>query len=168
MPFEESIKVPFIVEYPHLISGGRSTDALLRPVDIMPTLLSLAGLNCPEVDGIDISGAATGVVSDKLDAALLMKLLPGGNPYIANAVTPWRGVRTKRYTYAVLCDKGPWLLYDNQEDSFQLKNRINDPNYASIQSSLDKRMRELLAEAGDTGKTEDVLGLLDAATLAKL
>ena len=157
MPFEESINVPFIVEYPRAVPGGKRNDALLTPIDIMPTLLSLAGLPCPEVDGTDLSLAARGKVSDQQDAVLLMKLLPGGGPYVANAITPWRGVRTRRYTYAHLLDYGPWLLYDNQADPYQLNNLINQPEYAELQTKLEQRMRELMAEAGDPGDTQTIL-----------
>ncbi|MBN2131446.1 MAG: sulfatase [Sedimentisphaerales bacterium] len=157
MPFEESINVPFLVEYPRVVPRGKRTDALITPVDVMPTLLSLAGLKCPKVDGKDFSDAARGVASDQRDAVLLMKLLPGGGPYIINAVTPWRGVRTKRYTYANLFDYGPWLLYDNLEDPYQLNNLIDKPEYAALQAKLEKRMRELMAEAGDPGDTDKII-----------
>jgi len=157
MPFAESINVPFLVEYPRSVCRGQRTDALITPIDVMPTLLSLAGLECPRVDGKDISDAARGVASDQRDAALLMKLLPGGGPYIINAVTPWRGVRTKRYTYACLLDDGPWLLYDNQADPYQLNNLINKPEHAALQAKLEKRMRELMEEAGDPGDTDKIM-----------
>jgi len=157
MPFEESINVPFLIEYPRAVPRGKRTDALLSPTDIMPTLLSLAGLTCPEVDGTDLSDAARGVASDQQDAVLLMKLLPGGGPYTINGITPWRGVRTKRYTYATLFDHGPWLLYDNQADPYQLNNLIDKPAYAALQAKLETRMRELMIEAGDPGDTSKIM-----------
>jgi len=156
MPHEESINVPFVVEYPGVVPGGRRTNALLAPVDVMPTLLALAGLTCPDIDGKDASDAARGLASDQQDAVLIMKMLPGGGPYVANAVTPWRGVRTKRYTYANLLDHGPWLLYDNQEDPYQLNNLINKPEHARLQAKLEARMRELMKEAGDPGNADEI------------
>ena len=56
----------------------------------MPTLLSLSGLECPDVDGKDLSEVFLGGESDQQDAVLIMKLLQGGNPYKINAVMPWR------------------------------------------------------------------------------
>ena len=91
-----------------------------------------------------------------------MKLVPGGGPYIINAITPWRGVRTKRYTYAHLFNHGPWLLYDNQEDPYQLDNLINQPEYAKLQAKLAKRMRELMQEAGDPGDTDKILAFRES------
>ncbi|MDT8390171.1 MAG: sulfatase [Lentisphaeria bacterium] len=153
-PLEESINIPLLVEYPRQVPKGKRSDALVAPIDIMPTLLSLAGVTCPEVDGKDCADAAKGLASDQQDAVLIMKLLPGGNPYNMNAITPWRGVRTKRHTYVNLLDYGPWLLFDNQEDPYQLKNLINQPEHAELQAGLETRMRELMVEAGDPGDTE--------------
>lgn len=157
MPFAESINVPLLVEYPRSVPRGKRSDALVAPIDVMPTLLSLAGLKCPEVDGKDMSDAAKGVASDQQDAVLIMKMHPGGGPYIINAITPWRGVRTKRYTYANLLDHGPWLLYDNREDPYQLNNLIDKPEHAKLQAKLEKRMRELMTEAGDPGDTQEII-----------
>jgi arylsulfatase A-like enzyme len=162
MPFEESINVPFIIEYPHAVPAGKRSDALITPIDIMPTLLSLAGLPWPAVDGVDLSDAARGRTSDQQDAVLLMKLVPGGGPYTINAITPWRGVRTKRYTYAHLLGHGPWLLYDNLEDPYQLHNLINRPAYAELQAELEQRMRKLMGKAGDPGDTEEILAFRES------
>lgn len=157
MPFEESIRVPFLIEYPQTVPEGGRSDALLTPIDVMPTLLSLAGMPCPQVDGKDFSDAAKGVNSDQRDAALIMKLLPGGGPYTINAITPWRGVRTKRYTYVHLLGHGPWLLYDNQEDPYQLDNLIDKQEHAGLRAEMENRMRALMAEAGDPGDTQAIL-----------
>jgi arylsulfatase A-like enzyme len=158
MPYEESISVPFLIEYPRAVPKGERSDALLAPIDIMPTLLGLAGLECPEVEGKDVADAARGGTSDQQDAVLLMKMLGGtnGGPYWANAITPWRGVRTKRHTYVNLLDHGPWLLYDNKEDPSQLNNLIDRPEHAELQADLEKRMRELMEEAGDPGDTKEI------------
>jgi len=164
MPFEESISVPFLIEYPRAVPAGRRSDALLAPIDIMPTLLSLAGLDCPEVDGKDISDAARGGATDRQDAVLLMKMLGGtnGGPYWANAITPWRGVRTKRHTYTNLLGQGPWLLYDNEKDPYQLVNLIDDPGHAALAADLERRMRELMKEAGDSGETREIVEQMEA------
>jgi hypothetical protein len=61
---------------------------------------------------------------------------------------PWRGIRTERHTYARRLD-GPWLLYDNQDDPFQMKNLIDTPEKTALQSSLEQRMSELLADRND-------------------
>lgn len=150
LPYEESISVPFMVRYPKSVPAGLKTNALLAPVDIMPTLLSLAGISCPEVDGKDISGAAKGKDAEVRDAVLLMRLIWLGTNWITNGSGPWRGVRTKRYTYARKADsRKPWLLFDNDKDPQQLKNIVDDPAYAELVKKLDAKTDDLLAKAGD-------------------
>ncbi len=156
MPFEESIRIPFLIEYPGSVPAGKRTDVLVSPIDVMPTLLSMAGLNCPKVDGKDLSEAMRGGDTGQQDAVLITKMTggKGGGPYRYNAITPWHGVRTKRYTYVNLEGHGPWLLYDNHDDPYQLKNLIGDPRYAELAGNLEKRMRELMKEAGDPGDAD--------------
>jgi arylsulfatase A-like enzyme len=150
LPFEESISIPYLIRYPKKIKPSTITDALLSPVDIMPTVLSLAGVPCPEVDGKDISAAAMGRDMDMQDAVLIMKSIPLSTNWIHNGNGAWRGVRTKRYTYARKSDtKKPWMLFDNLQDPFQMNNLIDDPAYAELWKELDKRTDELLVLAGD-------------------
>ena len=149
-PFEESISIPFIVRYPKRVPKGAVTDALLSPVDMMPTLLGLAGAPIPgSVEGISLAEAAMGKRSDQQDALLIMKMMPGGGPWIINAATEWRGVRTKTHTYARLADGGPWILFDNKSDPYQMKNLVNDPAHAKLREELDATMQSLLAKAHD-------------------
>jgi arylsulfatase A-like enzyme len=60
----------------------------------------------------------------------------------------YRGVRTRRYTYARTIDR-PWLLYDNREDPFQLHNRIDDPACGALIETLEAQMQALMARIGD-------------------
>ncbi len=160
MPLEESISIPFIVRYPGTIPRGTKTDALLGTIDMMPTLLGLAGLPLPPgLDGKDISQAAKGKGPGPRKDLYIMKLVPGGGPYAANGITEWRGVRTKEYTYARLLKSGPWILYNNKKDPFQMNNLIDDPAFRKIRDDLDKRVDELAKEAKDPLKTDIIMAL---------
>jgi len=149
-PYEEAISIPFIIRYPEKIKSGTVTDALLAPVDIMPTLFSLADIKCPKVDGKDISGAAVGQDENIQDALLLMKMTWLSNNWIFNGAEPFRGVRTKRYTYVrKSATKEPWLLFDNEKDPYQVKNLIDSLKHKSMIGKLDKKTDLLLKEAND-------------------
>lgn len=150
MPYEESLSIPFLIRYPEKITAGSTTDALLAPIDMMPTILSLADIPCPEVDGKDLSAVARGRQSGLQDAVLIMKLSWLGTNWLTNGNGPWRGVRTSRYTYARKSTTlEPWMLFDNEADPFQLNNLVADPRYAGLVEELDGRTDELLLEAGD-------------------
>jgi len=150
LPYEESLSIPFLVRYPEKIAAGSKTEALLSPIDMMPTILSLANVSCPDVDGKDLSGIAEGRESDVQDAVLIMKLSWLGTNWLTNGNGPWRGVRTKRYTYARKSTSlEPWMLFDNEKDPLQLNNLVDAPAYAKLLEKLDRRTDELLVEAGD-------------------
>jgi arylsulfatase A-like enzyme len=152
MPFEESISVPMMIRYPESVPAGSVADDLFAPVDIMPTILSLANLPCHQVDGMDLSEAVMGRDSGLQDAVLIQKCIALSTNWITNGNGPWNGVRTKRYTYARLAnDQFPWLLYDNVADPLQLTNLANDPAHAALRDRLDQLTSDLLAAAGESG-----------------
>ena len=157
-PLEESIGIPFLIRYPRAVPAGTVTPALLAPVDILPTLLSLCGIpyDPDQYDGQDRGPVAFAGATDSRDALLIMKMVHGGNPWVINGIRPWRGVRTQRYTYAEM-EGQPWILFDNQEDPYQMNNRIADPGTARLRRALHRRMKELMAEAGDTLTEEQIL-----------
>ena len=65
--YEGGTRVPAIAWWPGKIKSGRSTDALSITLDVMPTILSVAGIALPQerpLDGIDLSP----VIFERADA----------------------------------------------------------------------------------------------------
>ena len=60
----------------------------------------------------------------------------------------FRGVRTERYTYAKDLN-GPWLLYDNTNDPYQLDNLVNKDEYKDLQTELEDKLQQMLDKRGD-------------------
>lgn len=60
----------------------------------------------------------------------------------------YRGVRTATHTYVRTID-GPWLLYDDDADPFQMDNLVDRPEHRELQARLEKLMRDLMARTGD-------------------
>ena len=69
-------------------------------------------------------------------------------PFAEHRGQPWRGLRTERYTYARNLD-GPWLLYDNQEDPYQLNNLTGRSDDGGLQQEMDFLLQGLMQERGD-------------------
>jgi hypothetical protein len=60
----------------------------------------------------------------------------------------FRAVRTARYTYARDLE-GPWLLYDNELDPYQLANLIDKSEHAELQARLDRILKDKLSAQHD-------------------
>jgi len=149
-PWDESIRVPFLIKYPDLPEWrSRETDALIDAQDIMPTLLGLCGITIPDsVEGTDFSEHVRGENNPADDAALISCPHPFGQWLRLNGGREYRGLRTKRYTYCRDLN-GPWLLYDNERDPYQLNNLVNNPEHNKLLTSLDNLLSKKLEETDD-------------------
>jgi arylsulfatase A-like enzyme len=117
--------------------------------DIMPTLLGLCGLEVPDtVEGTDFSPVVKGASPVPDNAALISCPSPFGQWSRKVGGREYRGVRTERYTYARDLD-GPWLLYDNIADPYQLTNLVNRPEHARLQEQLEGLLRAKLTQTHD-------------------
>jgi len=149
-PWDEVVRVPFLLRYPKAHKGGRELEFPIGTPDIMPTLLGLCGIGIPEsVEGLDFSAVFCGATEPEDHAALIECPSPFGEWKRANGGREYRGLRTKRHTY-VRDLEGPWLMYDNEKDPYQLNNLIGNPEYATLQKRLDGRLQKMLKERGDT------------------
>ncbi|MHC4509501.1 MAG: sulfatase family protein [Planctomycetota bacterium] len=149
-PWEESVRIPFLLRYPAVLGrAGRTMDMPINTPDIMPTLLGLSGVDIPEsVEGRDFSGVIKGTQLPDNDAALINCPVPFHQWSYSRGGREYRGVRTRRYTY-VRDLKGPWLLYDNQADPCQLTNLCDDPKYRQIKQELEDVLSRKLKETND-------------------
>ena len=157
-PWEESILVPGILRYPREGRKGERTQAIFSHVDFAPTLLGLAGLPVPaDMQGADLSGVVVGKTDDGPDSAFFQIFGPFDGGRVAAA---WRGVRTARYTYARY-ENEPWVLYDNDEDPYQMKNLAADPAAAGLRDEMEAKLNQWMERTGDswslnwTEKVED-------------
>jgi len=152
-PYEESIRVPFIARRPggdRPLRGGRIDRTLMGTVDLLPTLCGLMGWRAPVASqGRDVSAhlvenAATDPPEDLFIANHLSE-----DEGVRQNVPTWRGVRTRRYTYAETVGRTPWLLFDNERDPYQLSNRIGEPALAAVERDLAQRLAVYLDITGD-------------------
>lgn len=149
-PFDECARVPFLVRWPKQLGHeARSLTAPINSEDVMPTLLGLCGLPVPKsVEGLDYSGYLRGGKNPGDDATVLLCASPFGEWDRRKGGKEYRAVRTTRYTYVRDLD-GPWLLFDNETDPYQMKNLIGDPAQAKLQAELDALLKRKLAERHD-------------------
>jgi arylsulfatase A-like enzyme len=115
----------------------------------MPTLLALCGLAIPDsVQGADFSALISGRSDASPDAAAFLNLPVPITEARRYGFAEYRGLRTARYTY-VRSIRGPWLLYDNERDPFQMHNLCGGGEHKDLQSRLDRALDETLRRRND-------------------
>ncbi len=144
-PWEESIRVPGIVRWPAQLRGGRKLDAPFSHVDVVPTLLGLCGVpKPPGLHGFDYANYLRGQSNNTPELAHIMS----HTKTELGEHRPWRGVRTRRHSYARFQD-GPWLLYDLARDPWQTENLASAPAYRSLVRKFDRSISERMRRTGD-------------------
>jgi arylsulfatase A-like enzyme len=148
-PWDESVRIPFLLRYPRELGRqGRRVQRPLEMPDMMPTLLSLAKLDIPgAVQGHDLTRYLRGQQDDPDFTAFINLPVP-----ITEArrygFAEYRGLRNAWHTYVRSID-GPWLLYDNMTDPYQMHNLCHRPEATPIRSAMDASLNKRLRELND-------------------
>jgi len=146
--YEEAVRVPFVVRWPGRTPAGRSSDACLNTPDIMPTLLSMAGLPVPrKVEGMDLSHCAFGQSGPEPEAAFMQNT---GACAVWEDGHEWRALRSKQYTYAIYRKDRKELLFDNLADPYQLHDLAECPEHTAILNHFRALLRKRMKELDDT------------------
>lgn len=165
--YTESFNVPFMIRYPERIRP-RVDSTLFSTIDIMPTLLSLAGLNDmipSSAEGCDLSPVIleNGKECDTPDAALYIRNVNG--PYNEKGLVEGffpaaRGIKTDRYTFEIAIKKDGTLsgvlIFDDINDPYQLT-PLDYKQEPEIFAMLLKKLDEKLEEADDIWHRENRL-----------
>lgn len=130
--YDEALRVPLIIRAPGLTPGPRTELASL--LDVVPTTCGLAGVDCPEVHGIDLN-------ADTRDHVLVQWL---GKALVGIGDFEFRAIRTATHTYAQSNVPEHRALFDNVADPLQLKNRYGES------TELAEHLREACAAVGDS------------------
>ena len=155
-PWEESIRIPFLIGGPtREHQNANRQDVPVNHVDIAPTTLGLCGLPVPaEMAGTDFSRLVTPdgyrppTWDGPPDSAYLSLPVAPGHPQSVDR--PWRGIVTRdNWKYASF-EGHPWLLFNLDEDPYELVNLAHDPAYHAVRSALHERLREWITRTGDT------------------
>jgi len=129
--YEEATRVPALLRWPGRVAAGSTAKSFVSSVDLLPTLLELAGLEVPaDLEGRSFLPALAGEPTRSL--------------VYSEWVTPGRGrrwamVRDRRYKLAEV-PGGSDHLYDLERDPHELENRIGDPALAGQAEVLSERL----------------------------
>ncbi|AHM61166.1 sulfatase [Flammeovirgaceae bacterium 311] len=149
-PWDESARIPMLLRYPQKL--GKEAVTIKAPIntpDILPSLLGLCNMSVPaSVEGKNFSASILKKEELDNDAVLVMLPVPFHEWAFKSGGREYRAVRTSRYTYARDLF-GPWLLYDNENDPYQLNNLVGNAEFAGIQKELEETLQQKLEETGD-------------------
>ncbi|MEU0520518.1 sulfatase [Streptosporangium sp. NPDC006007] len=154
-PFDESIRVPFLVRGPGVRAGGLVGD-MAATVDIAPTFAQLAGARLPGfAEGRSLLPLLRGQTPSSWRQNVLLEFYRPLNPSSARQtpVPAYQGMRTARYTF-VRYSTGEYQLYDVFTDPYQLSNlaaRVSPAVIAQFNQQLDA----LVACSGPTCRSAD-------------
>lgn len=141
--YEQSLRMPMLMQYPPLIKPGTQVDALTQNLDFAPTFLDIAGVKIPDdMQGESFKPVLTGKMDDQdfRDAIYYHYYdFPG-----FHMVKKHYGVRTHRYKLMHFYDDiDQWEMYDLKKDPQEENNIYGDPEYADIQKQLHKTLDSL-------------------------
>ena len=131
--FEGSARVPLVVRLPRRTRAGTRVTRPVSLLDLMPTLLALAGLEVPEgLDGTSLAGLLSG--DDGGPEEVVAEYLAEG------ACDPAVMVRRGAHKY-IRCGADPELLYDLEADPHELRDlAAAEPEVlASLRAAADAR-----------------------------
>jgi N-acetylglucosamine-6-sulfatase len=150
LPYEPSIRVPFIVTGPMVPDQdrGETVDLPIAGIDLVPTVLHYARGQMPvTMDGVSLHHVLEGG-RPRVWARNRHLLLYGRRTNGCSCAPDYSGVRTTRWMY--------WTsqygdeLYDLEADPDELVNVADDPDHQPVVQELDAARRALLACAGAT------------------
>lgn len=168
-PYTEAMNVPFIIKYPKKLKH-KVTPLLLSTPDIMPTLLSLAGLKKQipaSVQGNDLSSFLMKEQTHKAPKGVLYIRNIDGKKSVDGQVMNYfpvaRGIKTDRYTLAITIGRNKKIktihFFDDKNDPYQMNN-LKVSEHKKEFKQLCKEMGQLLKKSDDLWYKESILSKL--------
>lgn len=131
--YDEATRVPALLRWPGRMAAGSTSASLVSSVDLLPTLLELAGLDVPaDLEGRSFLPVLAGEATRSLAYSEFVTHTRGRQ---------WAMVRDGRYKLVEL-PGGRGRLYDLERDPYELENRVEDPALAERALALFERLAE--------------------------
>ncbi len=146
--YEEITRIPFIIEQPQEAGAGRTSSTAVSHIDLLPTILDLAGQPIPPIlEGRSLVPLVAGEEDPDRDVVIEFNRFEiehdswgGFQPIRCLVSGPLKLVINLLHT-----DE----LYDLQEDPSELHNLIDDPAYAEARNTLHDRLLEWMYQKRD-------------------
>ena len=146
-PYEDSVRVPFVMKAPGVKNAGAGSDACVSSLDLPPTFLKLAGVTPPATwPGRDLTPVLAG--DDKAFASAVCEFVDSENAKFGDV--NYRLIRSTTHKLIDWADsKRPDEFYDLKNDPQELKNMIDDGSTKELQASMRKDLRAWMEKTQD-------------------
>ena len=149
--YEESVRIPFIITGPAAakVKAGRDP-APISNVDLAPTTLGLAGLPKPDwMQGTDYSSHVFDGRErpEESDSAFLQSVVP--TKHGDSVDRAWRGIVTRDGWKYVCLEGQPWLLFNLNEDPYELANMALNTKFGGPRKRLQALLAAWIEKTGD-------------------
>jgi arylsulfatase A-like enzyme len=141
-PYEESARVPLLIRYPRRLAAGERSDLLISNVDLMPTLLSLCGVQIPEaVQGRDLSGLMTRQADSRPESVFVEGRL--------GTAEEWRMLVRGLDKLVVNAQLEITHLYNLGQDPYEMKNFADDKTQERKKDEMKAILRDWIFRTSD-------------------
>lgn len=144
--YEESIRIPMLAWGPGFVPQGEVVSGMVRNIDIMPTILDLAGVEPTRtVDGRSVIPLLRGETMESPGELLYEYYWEHAFPQTPTTFA----LRGDRYKYIYY--HGVWdtqELFDLQTDPYEQHNLIDVPAFEDIEDAMRKRLWDRLEATG--------------------
>ncbi len=147
---EESVRIPFFINWDQLKKKSASTDALISSIDLFPTILELAGAEIPEYcQGVSLNPLLSGSSEYIREYVISESVGVGGKLGQGH-----RMVVTHEWKY-MLSDVGDEALYHLGNDLYELDNLINNQQHIKMINKLKENLARWKKLSGDKKEIPD-------------
>ena len=147
LAYEEAIRIPLVVRYPRLVKAGGTPAATALSIDVLPTLVELAGAPAAKRQhGKSLVTALRGEVGET-DRPFLIEH-SSDNVFPRAAGLGYRAVRAVGKKYIRYTDlAGADEMYDLAADPYEMTNLAGDPSHAAAAQALRNEIDRLVRAA---------------------
>lgn len=162
--YEQAVRVPLIIRWPGHIAAGRRVQGMVELVDVLPTVLALAGLPRPEgLHGLDQSPLAMGNPGARGREVVYSEYTENEEAMVRDdryKLIVGSGARLREDGYKTQNPlPGPYLrLHDEHDDPGETHDLSSTPALAAVRERLIKSMYDRMM-ATSTGREAIPAGL---------
>ena len=159
-PYDRHAHIPFLVKVPDAAEKGKVVDDVVSMLDMVPTVLDLAGVPYPNPGRA--AGAPpcatppgevlTPVVSGTARPVRKRALVELDRGMIGSDPVKMRALVTNDYKIVHYPLQGETMLFDRKKDPMELRNVANDPDYQDVLTDMLKALLTEIARTESIGE----------------